>query len=46
MLVCIDTITSKVNLIVAARRKKVKIIFSMGAVGKLGATKIKGYFTN
>jgi tRNA A37 threonylcarbamoyladenosine dehydratase len=38
---CIDTITPKVNLIVAARRKKVKIISSMGAGGKLDATKIK-----
>lgn len=38
---CIDSITPKVNLIVAARRKKVKIISSMGAGGKLNATKIK-----
>ncbi|AUC86075.1 tRNA threonylcarbamoyladenosine dehydratase [Polaribacter sp. ALD11] len=38
---CIDTITPKVNLIVAARRKKVKIISSMGAGGKLDATKIR-----
>jgi tRNA A37 threonylcarbamoyladenosine dehydratase len=38
---CIDTITPKVNLIVAAKRKKVKIISSMGAGGKLDATKIK-----
>tara|TARA_B110001454_G_C12687141_1_gene420672 strand:- start:763 stop:1479 length:717 start_codon:yes stop_codon:yes gene_type:complete len=38
---CIDSITPKVNLIVAARRKKVKIISSMGAGGKLDATKIK-----
>lgn len=38
---CIDTITPKVNLIVAARRKKVKIISSMGAGGKLDATQIK-----
>ena len=38
---CIDTITPKVNLIVAARRKKVKIISSMGAGGKLDATKVK-----
>ena len=38
---CIDSITPKVNLIVAARRKKVKIISSMGAGGKLDSTKIK-----
>ncbi|TXD51122.1 MULTISPECIES: ThiF family adenylyltransferase [unclassified Polaribacter] len=38
---CIDSITPKVNLIVAARRKKVKIISSMGAGGKLDVTKIK-----
>ena len=38
---CIDSITPKVNLIVAARRKKVKIIRSMGAGGKLDATKVK-----
>ena len=38
---CIDSITPKVNLIVAARRKKVKIISAMGAGGKLDATKIK-----
>ena len=38
---CIDSITPKVNLIVAARRKKVKIISAMGAGGKLDVTKIK-----
>jgi tRNA threonylcarbamoyladenosine dehydratase len=38
---CIDSITPKVNLIVAARRKKVKIISSMGAGGKLDASKVK-----
>ncbi|WP_440880161.1 tRNA threonylcarbamoyladenosine dehydratase [Tenacibaculum sp. C7A-26P2] len=38
---CIDSITPKVNLIVAARRKKVKLISSMGAGGKLDASKIK-----
>lgn len=37
---CIDSITPKINLIVAARRKKVKIISSMGAGGKLDATKV------
>lgn len=38
---CIDSITPKINLIVAARRKKVKIISSMGAGGKLDATKVR-----
>ncbi|WP_299010768.1 tRNA threonylcarbamoyladenosine dehydratase [uncultured Tenacibaculum sp.] len=38
---CIDSISPKVNLIVAARRKKVKLISSMGAGGKLDASKVK-----
>ena len=38
---CIDSITPKINLIVAARRKKVKIISSMGAGGKIDASKVK-----
>ena len=38
---CIDSITPKVNLIVAARRKKVKLVSSMGAGGKLDASKIR-----
>ncbi|CAM1373295.1 tRNA threonylcarbamoyladenosine dehydratase [Tenacibaculum xiamenense] len=38
---CIDSITPKVNLIVAARRKKVKIVSSMGAGGKLDASKVR-----
>ncbi len=38
---CIDSITPKVNLMVAARRKKVKIVSSMGAGGKMDASKIK-----
>ena len=37
---CIDSITPKINLIVASRRKKVKIISSMGAGGKLDASKV------
>ena len=37
---CIDSITPKVNLIVAARRKKVKLISAMGAGGKLDASKV------
>ncbi|CAL2095279.1 tRNA threonylcarbamoyladenosine dehydratase [Tenacibaculum sp. 190524A02b] len=38
---CIDSITPKLNLMIAARRKKVKLISSMGAGGKLDASKIK-----
>lgn len=38
---CIDSITPKLNLIIAAKRKKVKLISSMGAGGKLDASKIK-----
>jgi len=37
---CIDSITPKLNLILAAKRKKVKIISNMGAGGKLLASKI------
>ena len=37
---CIDSITHKINLIVAARRKKVKLICAMGAGGKLDAIKV------
>ncbi|CAM1334781.1 ThiF family adenylyltransferase [Tenacibaculum aestuariivivum] len=37
---CIDSITPKINLIVAAKRKKVKLISAMGAGGKLDASKI------
>ena len=38
---CIDSITPKLNLIVAAKRKRVKIISSMGAGGKMEASKVK-----
>lgn len=38
---CIDSVTPKLNLIVAAKRKKVKIISSMGAGGKMDAAKVK-----
>jgi tRNA A37 threonylcarbamoyladenosine dehydratase len=38
---CIDSVTPKLNLIIAARRKKVKIISSMGAGGKMMASKVK-----
>ncbi|WP_214983618.1 tRNA threonylcarbamoyladenosine dehydratase [Tenacibaculum dicentrarchi] len=37
---CIDSITPKINLIVAAKRKKVKLVSSMGAGGKLDASKV------
>ena len=38
---CIDSVTPKLNLIVAAKRKRVKIISSMGAGGKIEASKVK-----
>jgi tRNA A37 threonylcarbamoyladenosine dehydratase len=38
---CIDSVTPKLNLIVSAKRKKVKIISSMGAGGKMDASKVK-----
>ncbi len=38
---CIDSITPKLNLIMSARRKKVKIISNMGAGGKYEAAKVK-----
>lgn len=38
---CIDSITPKLNLIIAAKRKRVKIISSMGAGGKMDAAKVK-----
>jgi tRNA threonylcarbamoyladenosine dehydratase len=37
---CIDSVTPKLNLIVAARRKKVKIISNMGAGGKYNASQV------
>lgn len=37
---CIDSITPKLNLILAAKRKKVKIISNMGAGGKFMASKV------
>lgn len=37
---CIDSITPKLNLIIAARKKHVKIISNMGAGGKMIASKI------
>lgn len=38
---CIDSVTPKLNLLISAKRKKVKIISSMGAGGKLDASKVK-----
>jgi tRNA A37 threonylcarbamoyladenosine dehydratase len=38
---CIDSVTPKLNLIIAAKRKKIKIISSMGAGGKMDASKVK-----
>ncbi len=37
---CIDSITPKLNLIVGAKKKKVKIISNMGAGGKMLASKV------
>jgi len=37
---CIDSITPKINLILAAKRKRVKVISAMGAGGKMIASKI------
>ena len=37
---CIDSITPKLNLIVAAKNKKVKVISNMGAGGKMLASKV------
>lgn len=38
---CIDSVTPKLNLIIAAKRKKVKVISNMGAGGKFLASKVK-----
>jgi tRNA A37 threonylcarbamoyladenosine dehydratase len=38
---CIDSVTPKLNLIISSKRKKVKIISSMGAGGKMEAAKVK-----
>ena len=38
---CIDSVTPKLNLIIAAKRRKVKIISSMGAGGKMQASKVQ-----
>jgi tRNA A37 threonylcarbamoyladenosine dehydratase len=38
---CIDSITPKLNLLIASKRKKVKVISSMGAGGKYESSKVK-----
>jgi tRNA threonylcarbamoyladenosine dehydratase len=38
---CIDSVTPKLNLIIGAKQKRVKIISSMGAGGKMEASKVK-----
>lgn len=38
---CIDSVTPKLNLLIASKRKKVKVISSMGAGGKYDASKVK-----
>lgn len=38
---CIDSVTPKLNLIIGAKRNRVKIISSMGAGGKMEAAKVK-----
>ena len=38
---CIDSVTPKINLIVGAKRNRVKIISCMGAGGKMDASKVK-----
>jgi tRNA A37 threonylcarbamoyladenosine dehydratase len=38
---CIDSITPKLNLLIASKRKKVKVISNMGAGGKYDASKVK-----
>lgn len=38
---CIDSVTPKLNLMISAKRQKIKIISAMGAGGKLRADKVK-----
>jgi tRNA A37 threonylcarbamoyladenosine dehydratase len=38
---CIDSVTPKLNLLIASKRKKIKVISSMGAGGKYEASKVK-----
>lgn len=37
---CIDSVTPKINLILAAKRKRIKVISAMGAGGKMVASKV------
>ncbi|MBF0598145.1 tRNA threonylcarbamoyladenosine dehydratase [Faecalibacter rhinopitheci] len=37
---CIDSVTPKLNLIIAAKRKKIKVVSCMGAGGKMLASKV------
>lgn len=37
---CIDSVTPKIHLILAAKRKKVKVISNMGAGGKMDSSKV------
>ena len=41
LLDCIDSVTPKINLILAAKRKKIKVISNMGAGGKYLASKVQ-----
>ena len=38
---CIDSITPKLNLLIAAKRKKIRVISNMGAGGKYEASKVR-----
>jgi tRNA A37 threonylcarbamoyladenosine dehydratase len=38
---CIDSVTPKFNLILSARRQKIRIVSNMGAGGKMDASKVK-----
>jgi len=38
---CIDSVTPKLNLIISAKRKKVKVISCMGAGGKFDSSKVR-----
>jgi tRNA A37 threonylcarbamoyladenosine dehydratase len=38
---CIDSVTPKLNLLMSAKRQKVKIVSSMGAGGKMDASKVE-----
>lgn len=38
---CIDSVTPKLNLIIAAKRKKIKVVSNMGAGGKFLSSKVQ-----